>query len=542
MTSPSTTHVGTHVHRCLVRRRSRWWTLAIVAGAMLCAGPSNAAAQSPEAVRTIEQLSGDLYRWRSGERHSVFLVTSSGILVGDTLDSDSARWLRSELNSRFPDLAVRYVVLSHHHYERASGASVFDSTATVVGHKSFNRALRLSRHIPSQELLNLDTNRSGFYELSELSAVPNGAVIAARDADGDGRVTLAELYGDVSALDVRREMPRHVQLGGRTVELVYPGRLHTEDSAVVFFPAERVVFAADAPALTTTPFAFGLDRPRDVLQWLRVVGRLGFDTLLVGNGEVIPRADVVSLRDYLETLVDEVGHGYAAGDTLDEIRARPVPSRHMDSPHYAGRVSQIESVYRNVSLRSLEVSGTVMASYSGRVNTYCAEYDTCSSGGVVPTGSGTLTYSIGRHFSIGSEFTYSRQWWSSRTLGTVFAEEHVYRPTRVAALAGYRFSTRGAFSYRVVGGLSYTFERLQGSDRVPNRLAPIGGRHAFADRRSSAGLVGGLDFGRSLGRGISVVLPLRMTYTFAGSADRWPQQLEMRAGAGLRLTLYNRVQ
>jgi hypothetical protein len=119
-------------------------TLVIfLAAAMVCT-PAPALAQTPEldaaADRAIIQVAGDLYRFRSGSQHSLFLVTRDGIVVVDPLGLYAASWLNQELRARFPNTRVRYVVLTHHHAERAGGAGVL-KPERIVAHESFRSAL-----------------------------------------------------------------------------------------------------------------------------------------------------------------------------------------------------------------------------------------------------------------------------------------------------------------------------------------------------------------------------------------------------------------
>ena len=65
-------------------------------------------------------------------------------------------------------------------------------------------------------------------------------------------------------------------LGGKTIELVFPGKNHGDDGTVIIFPAERVVFAADFPAdalvresLRSLPSACGNFDGHPLLEWIR---------------------------------------------------------------------------------------------------------------------------------------------------------------------------------------------------------------------------------------------------------------------------------
>ena len=171
--------------------------------------------------REITPLRDDLYQVRNGQQTTVFLVTPEGIILADPLRRDTALWLKGELDARFPQRPVRFILLSHHHVERAEGASVFSETAQVVGNRAFDSELIASRRV------------------------------------------MPDAYRFVQQVDTTFDSRRTITLGGRSVELVSTEGLHTADMTVMYFPAERVAFVVDPPQITTVPFSFGPDRPRE---------------------------------------------------------------------------------------------------------------------------------------------------------------------------------------------------------------------------------------------------------------------------------------
>jgi hypothetical protein len=89
-----------------------------------------ALAQVPEPaqpVREITNIQGGLYRVRDGRQHTVFVVTRDGIILVDPLSTATARWLKAELESRFPASPIRYVLATHHYYARAEGLGIFQA-------------------------------------------------------------------------------------------------------------------------------------------------------------------------------------------------------------------------------------------------------------------------------------------------------------------------------------------------------------------------------------------------------------------------------
>ena len=69
------------------------------------------------------------------------------------------------------------------------------------------------------------------------------------DRNGDGSLTPAELQADIRRPDILYSDHMRLTLGGKTVDLIYPGKNHSDDATVLYFPAERVVFAVDDVAV-----------------------------------------------------------------------------------------------------------------------------------------------------------------------------------------------------------------------------------------------------------------------------------------------------
>jgi hypothetical protein len=450
--------------------------------------------------REITPLRGDLYQVRNGQQTTVFLVTPEGIILADPLRRDTALWLKGELGARFPERPVRFILLSHHHVERAEGASVFSDTAQVVGNRAFDSELIASRRL------------------------------------------MPDAYRFVQQVDTTFDSRRTITLGGRSVELVSTEGLHTADMTVMYFPAERVAFVVDPPQITTVPFSFGPDRPRDVFNWIHTVSSLEFDTLLTGAGDTVARSQFIQLRDYLDSVRDGVAAGYEAGDTATQLQASSFLDAHAGSPHYPARDIHVAVVYRTLRLIRAEVSGSFIAQYEGRnPREYCGSYTFCSAGGAVSGGTASAALLFGSRFGAVLELTSGDQSWSSRRRGP-FYEEVALRKTRGALLFRYTPRKRlGRLSYALLGGLSYTVGDVRGMDYVPGVVVPVGGFHAIAEQSGRTGATLGVDLRQRLGRRLTIVAPVRATQLLGRSPGYWPGLVDLQMGVGLAMQVMRRV-
>ena len=222
-------------------------------------------------VREITKIAGEVYRFRNNNHYSVFAVTPQGIIATDPIDAGAAEWLKNEFKTRFNQTA-KYLVYSHDHRDHIAGGQVFADTAVVVAHERA-RDVIIGEKRPT--------------------AVP--------------QVTFSDAMT--------------IELGGTVAELIYVGKNHSDNSLVVRFPKERIVFAVDFIPVNALPFR---DLPDAYLdEWvesLKAVERMDFDILAPGHGPLGKPEHVRLFRVYMEELRAEVLAMARAGKTLDEMK------------------------------------------------------------------------------------------------------------------------------------------------------------------------------------------------------------------------------
>ncbi len=272
--------------------------LAVLA---LCLCATAAAAQ--DAKREITKIAGDLYRFQNNFHYSVFLVTPEGVIVTDPIDAEAAAWLKAEIASRF-NQPIKYLVYSHDHRDHIAGGEVFADTATVVAHENA-RATILGEKRPT--------------------AVP----------------------------DVTFSDKMTIELGGKTVHLLYLGPSHSDNLIVMHFPEERALFTVDFVSVKRLPYMNLSDSYfPDWIETIRRVEALDFDILVPGHGPLGTKADAADHGDYLQDLYDAVLAGARAGQSLEEMKAGIKLEKYKDWGRYAEWLPlNIEGVYQRISLQ-----------------------------------------------------------------------------------------------------------------------------------------------------------------------------------------------
>jgi glyoxylase-like metal-dependent hydrolase (beta-lactamase superfamily II) len=277
-------------------------SLAVAAGAVLLAA-GGAVAQQPAQppVREITKIAGEVYRFRNNNHYSVFAVTSAGVIATDPIDAGAAQWLKDEITLRFK-VPVRYVIYSHDHADHISGGQVF-TDAVVVAHENA-KATIVAEKRPT--------------------AVPG--------------VTFSD---DMA-----------IELGGTVVQLAYVGKNHSDNSIVMRFPKERVLFAVDFIPVETLAFRdFPDGYINDWIDSLRKVETMDFDILAPGHGPLGRKAHVALFREYLEELRAEVSRYVREGKSLEETKQLVKMPKYEKWGNYQQWLPlNVEGMYRYVSM------------------------------------------------------------------------------------------------------------------------------------------------------------------------------------------------
>jgi glyoxylase-like metal-dependent hydrolase (beta-lactamase superfamily II) len=211
----------------------------------------------------LQQVADDAYAFVNSGYVSFFIVTDEGVIAtdpGSQQGPERAEAYQAAIAS-VTDQPVRYLIYSHSHADHATGGDIFAETATFVSHHN---------------------------------AVEKIAAL------NDPRVPVPE----ISFTDQMT-----IELGGKTVELYYAGRNHSDNSIALLYPAAGVLFAVDFIPVDRLPFQdLGDAYPEEWIESLRwIEDNLEFETLIPGHPPLPgTKADVGEMRQYFEDLIAAV--------------------------------------------------------------------------------------------------------------------------------------------------------------------------------------------------------------------------------------------
>jgi glyoxylase-like metal-dependent hydrolase (beta-lactamase superfamily II) len=254
--------------------------LAIAFGLTVLASP--AFAQNAPAVSTKKVDGTDnVYIFRYGGHQSMFVVTSQGVIATDPISYLRPAKPYVDAIKAVTDKPIKYVVYSHHHYDHIAGGQPFkDLGATFVAHR------RVREHL---------------LELKKQNAL------------------LADIVMPDQVVDDKKTL----KLGDTTLELIYVGRNHSDNSLVMRLPKEKLVFVVDFAPIETVQFRNIPDSasPLEYIDSLKKLDALDWDRMIPGHpyagGRLGTKKDVEDDIAYMQDLSAEVKKAADAGKCFD---------------------------------------------------------------------------------------------------------------------------------------------------------------------------------------------------------------------------------
>jgi glyoxylase-like metal-dependent hydrolase (beta-lactamase superfamily II) len=271
-----------------------------IGSSLLALLASWAVAQAP--IREITQITEEVYRFRNNNHYSIFAATRAGIIATDPINAEAAQWLKAELQRRF-NRPVKYLIYSHDHADHIAGGEVFADTAMVVAHDN-----------------------------------AKAAIIGERRPTAVPQLTFSDRMT--------------IELGGTVLELSYVGRNHSDNSIVMRFPRERLLFAVDFIPVESVAFRDFPDAYiEDWIESLRRVELMEFDILVPGHGPVGRKEHVRMFREYMEDLRGAVLQYAREGKSPEEMKTLIKLSKYEKWAGYQQMFPlNIEGMYQHVQM------------------------------------------------------------------------------------------------------------------------------------------------------------------------------------------------
>jgi len=272
-----------------MRRHVMWvaaaTALGLTAGHGLAQAPP-AAQPAPQATPPAQPMfatrkvegTDNVYIFRYQGHQSMFVVTKAGVIATDPigLRRPQADTTYIDEIKKVTSQPIKYVIYSHSHYDHIAGGKPFkDLGARFIAHKNAQAQLK---RFPSPDVV-----------------MPDEVV----------------------------DNKRTITLGGTTLELIYVGRNHSDNSLVMRLPKEKLIFTVDFVPIQTLLFRNLPDTasPPEWEESLKRVAALDWERMIPGHpyagGRLGTKQDVQDLIGYMQDLGAEVKKAAAEGKCTD---------------------------------------------------------------------------------------------------------------------------------------------------------------------------------------------------------------------------------
>jgi hypothetical protein len=205
----------------------------------------------------------------------------------------------------------------------------------------------------------------------------------------------------------------------------------------------------------------------------------------------------------------------------------------------AARSANIAAIYDSLQVRRTDIQAAALVRRTSRNGDYCASYDSCESGGQVPAGSIGVRIAMSRvgvvaEVEIGGQFTSHRE-------SDAYDDAFAHRRSRGSLLLRYVGIRPTERSYDLLAGATLTVADTRGVSRLKHGFAPLAGRHPIAERSTTLGFTAGISAVFPITHAVSVILPVRVTFTPSTPLATWPGRLDAQGGIGLSFGAAQRV-
>jgi glyoxylase-like metal-dependent hydrolase (beta-lactamase superfamily II) len=284
----------------------------MAASALAQTQPTTSAPPAPPIFATTKVEGTDnVYVFRYQGHQAMFIVTPAGVIATDPIGRYRPQAVTAYIDEirKITSAPIRYVIYSHHHYDHIAGGKPFkDAGASFVAHKR-------------------------------------------------AKERLAELnFPDVTPVDETVDDKRVIELGGTTLELIYVGRNHSDNTLLMRLPKDKLIFAVDFLPINSVNWRNMPDSwPFEWEDGIKKVLALEWDRMIPGHpgpgGRLGTRDDVSNLLAYMQDLSAEVKKAADAGKCMDTA------IREVKLPKYATLTNYENWLPMNVERYCLYYSG-----------------------------------------------------------------------------------------------------------------------------------------------------------------------------------------
>jgi cyclase len=234
-----------------------------------------------------------VYAARAQDSNVSFIQTKEGVVMIDTgqtpVDALAAMGILKKLSTQ----PARFIIHTEPHDDHTNGDFVFSPPAVVVAHAGATESMRKANTVERNQKL------------------------------------AGEYPGMGEAMKGYRQVLPHIEfhqrmtlnLGERTLELIYLKNVHSEADTAIWLPRERVLWATAAIGVKRYPNIRPFLTIPDILAAIKLMRALNPEVVIAGHGAPGTTQIFDEMERYYTLLLERVGKMAREGKTLESIKA-----------------------------------------------------------------------------------------------------------------------------------------------------------------------------------------------------------------------------
>lgn len=304
---------------CMFKRLSLLFIIAL-------AFTNPIAAAEPEVVKLAEGVYG--FIGKEGASNSGFVVTNEGVVVIDTQGPKDLALLLKKKIRKTTDKPIIYVINTHYHGDH------------TFGNQYFKPALEGLYQGETGEIISHENTKKNLIEKDKQQREQFKKFFGENALEGFELTVPTKTFKDTLTL----------RAGGKTMEIAYLGRGHTDGDIVVYLPIERIMFSGDLLYKERLPW-LGDAHISDWIETLKKLKNFDAGVYVPGHGNIGNIDMLFSLQQYLVDLQAEVKKYIKKGKTIDEMKKEIALPKYKNWLRYKEWLPlNAEKTYRELSL------------------------------------------------------------------------------------------------------------------------------------------------------------------------------------------------
>ena len=308
-----------------------------------------AGGQPSDATARMERVADGVYAiihehatdyWPHG--NTGVIIGDDGVLVIDSTYLPSRARADIALIRQLTDKPVKYLVMTHWHFDHNNGNSAYREafpSVAIVSERNTARWIEINNTWWPKMSTAPDSDRRA--QLAQLehalvSGVDESGAKLTGDAKAERATVIAQRKAELAELatlkvvapDLLFDESLTLHLGRRRVDVRAMGRANSPNDSIIYLPEEKILFTGDIVVQSPLPY-LGASWPVQWVDVLRELESLPATAIVPGHGPVMPDHSYVAR---VRSLIDDTLKGVEAmirdGKTLAQIQAGLDLSRH----------------------------------------------------------------------------------------------------------------------------------------------------------------------------------------------------------------------